>query len=333
MRKLTAAWVLLALSLPSAVREAFGADLRIGMIGLDTSHAVNFTRIFHDAERKDHVPGARVVAAFKASSPDIPTSRDLVEGYANQLQQQYGVRMYSSIAEMAAHVDAIMVVSIDGRVHLAQSREAIRAGKPVFVDKPMAASLAESIAIFELARRRKVPLFSASSLRFAAGTKAVRDGSIGAVVEAQTTSPAHLEPNHIDLFWYGIHGVESLVTVMGPGIEWVARRNSAPGEIEVEAGWVAGRRGLYRESKTFGGKAVGNRGEAEVGRFDGYAPLLAAVVEFFRTGISPVPEHETLEILAFMEADALSKARNGERVTIREVRRRADSAAVALLGD
>jgi len=294
-------------------------DIRIGMIGLDTIHAVEFTRILNDPASKDHVKGARVVGAFKASSPDIRSSWSLVDGYVERLQKQFEVKIYESIDDLAKQVDGILVVSVDGRPHLEQARAVILAGKPLFIDKPLAASLRESLEIFDLAALYKVPVFSASSLRFAEGTKAVRNGSIGKVIKAEARSPAHLEPHHIDLFWYGIHGVESLFTVLGPGIQSVSRKNSALGSIEVVGQWDGDRMGVFREIKGFGGQAFGERGEAEIGKFDGYAPLVAEIVKFFQTGISPVPTRETIEIIAFMEADALSKARNGETVRIAEV--------------
>ena len=173
-------------------------------------------------------------------------------------------------------------------------------------------------------------MFSSSALRFGRATQAVRNGSIGRVRSAETSSPAPLEPNHPDLFWYGVHGVESLFTVMGTGWE-SARRMSASGELIVTEGtWSGGRRGVFREvprgrklDETYVGRAVGEKGEAAVAQFDGYAPLVAAIVEFFRTGRPPVSPRETLEIIAFMEADALSKSRGGAAVTLTEVLTRA----------
>ena len=301
------------------VGAAWAADIRLGMVGLDTSHAVAFTKILHDSAAKDFIPGAKVVGAFKAASRDIESSWSKADGYTDKLRTDYGVTIYDSIEELAKNVDAVLIESVDGRPHLAQARAVILARKPLFVDKPLAASLKDALEILALAHKHGVPIFSASSLRFARETLAVREGSVGRVLRAETSSPAHLEPTHTDLFWYGIHGVESLFTVMGPGIESVTRRNSAAGAIEVEGRWADGRTGVFRESKTYGGKATGEKGEAAIGKYDGYAPLVKEIVKFLQTKTSPVPERETIEILAFMEADALSKARGGAPVKISEV--------------
>ncbi len=300
-----------------------GAELRLGMIGLDTSHATAFTKLLNDPTDNAYVPGGRVVAAFKGGSRDIDSSWSKVDGYTRELTEKWGVKLYDSIEGMCAEVDAVLIESVDGRPHLAQARPVIAAGKPLYIDKPMAGSLKDVLEIFRLAREKKVPVFSASSLRFAKATLDVRSGSIGKVNRAETSSPCHVDPTHPELFWYGIHGVESLFTVMGTGCETVRRGMTADGRIEVTGTWKGGRVGVYREGKGYEGKAVGAKGEAPVGAFDGYAPLVVAIMEFFKTGVAPVPEAETTEIFAFMEASDESKKRGGAEVSVREVLARA----------
>ncbi len=300
------------------VALAPAADVRLGLVGLDTSHSAAFTKILHDPTAKDHVAGGRVVGAYKEASALVEVSAKRAEEGREKLEKDFGIKMYPSIEALAKDVDVILIESADGNAHLDQARRAILTGKPVFVDKPMAASVKDAAQIFALARQHKVPVFSASSLRFARATQAVRGGSIGKVREAQTGSPASFEPHHPDLFWYGIHGVESLFTVMGTGLETVTRKSSAAGAIVTEGQWAGGRTGVYRQGK-YGGKAIGEKGEAEVGTLDGYAPLVAQIVTFARTGVSPIPEQETIEILAFMEADARSKELGGKPVKISEI--------------
>jgi len=295
------------------------AELKLGMIGLDTSHVVAFTSILNDPKSKNHIAGGRVVAAFKGGSKDIESSASRVDKFAEDLQTKYGVKLYDTIEEMVKHVDAVFLESVDGRPHLAQARPVIAAGKPLFIDKPMAASLKDALEIFRLAKEKKVPVFSSSSLRFGKATQAVRNGSIGRVMSAETTSPASLNEFHPDLFWYGIHGVEALFTVMGTGCEEVRRGTTADGKIEVTGKWKGGRTGTFREGKGYGGRAVGEKGEAAVGAYDGYHPLVAEAIKFFQTGVSPVPETETIEILAFMEAADESKRRKGAVVRISEL--------------
>ncbi|OGD20072.1 MAG: dehydrogenase [Candidatus Aminicenantes bacterium RBG_16_63_16] len=301
---------------------ASGGELRIGLIGLDTSHVIAFTKALNDPAYPGHIAGGRIVAAFKGGSPDIPSSADRIEGYTQELQEKYGVKLVDSIEALCREVDAVMLESVDGRPHLEQARPVIKAGKPLYIDKPMAASLRDGLEIFRLAKAAKVPVFSASSLRFGKSTMAVRNGAIGKVRSAETFCPVNLEPHHPELFWYGIHGVESLFTVMGAGCETVKRGQTDDGRVEVTGTWKDGRTGVFRQAadnKSYGGTAKGEKGEAPIGAYDGYEPLVAAIIKFFQTGVSPVPERETIEILAFMEASDVSRERGGQPVNLSEV--------------
>ena len=109
------------------------------------------------------------MAAYKGGSPDIPSSISRVQEYSKTLQEKYGVKFYDSIEEMCKDVDAVLLESVDGRPHLAQVKPVLQAGKPVYIDKPMAASLKDVLEIFRLAQEAKVPVFSASSLRYGQG--------------------------------------------------------------------------------------------------------------------------------------------------------------------
>lgn len=310
----------LSVLLFSAAGSVRAADVRLGLIGLDTSHVTAFTEILNDPASKGHVSGARVVAAFKGGSPDIESSWNRVEEYTRTLQQKYGVKIYDSIEELCRNVDAVLIESVDGRPHLAQARPVIAARKPLYIDKPMGGTLADVREIFRLASEAGVPVFSASSLRFGTNTQAVRAGSIGTVTNALTSSPAHLEKTHPDLFWYGVHGVESLYTVMGTGCESVRRGTNAEGGIEVVGRWKGGRTGTFSEGKGYSGIAHGTGGSQAVGGYDGYAPLVVEIVKFFQTGIAPVKPEETIEIFTFMTAADESKRRNGAEVRMMDIK-------------
>ncbi len=302
---------------------AYAGELRIGIIGCDTSHVTAFTETLNNPAAKGHVPGGKVVAAFKGGSKDIPSSWSRVEEYSKTLQEKYGVKLYDTIEEMCKEVDVVLLESVDGRPHLEQVKPVLRAHKPVFIDKPIAGSLRDAVEIFRLTREAGVPVFSSSGLRFATNTQAVHAGSIGKVTYAETYGPCSLEPHHPDLFWYGIHGVEALYTVMGTRCETVQRGKTADGKIEVIGTWPGGRKGIYREDKGFHGLAKGENGEAPVGSFDGYLPLVAQIMKFFETRVAPVKPEETLEIIAFMEAADESKAKDGVPVKISDVLKRA----------
>ena len=293
------------------------ADLKIGIVGLDTSHVTAFTRILNDISAKDHILGGKVVAAVKDSSPDVESSYTRVEKYTAELTGKWGVKLYPTVTELCRHVDAVMIENVDGRPHLKHATDVIKAGKPLFIDKPLAGTLEDCVKIYRLAKQHNVPVFSSSSLRFAKATLAARAGKHGKVLRCETFSPAHLEPHHPDLFWYGIHGVESLFTVMGPGCVAVKRSTTKDGKIEVTGTWKDGRIGIFREGKGYGGTAKCETGEHPVGGYDGYAPLVETVILFFKSGKPPVAARETLEIYAFMQAADESKAANGKEAPLK----------------
>src|SRR5215472_3254405 len=130
----------------------FSADLRIGIIGCDTSHVIAFTETLNNPQAQGHVPGGKVVAAFKGGSPDLPSSASRVEGYSKTLKEKYNVTFYDTIEELCQQVDVVLLESVDGRPHLEQVRPVLKARKPVFIDKPAAASLRDAATIFRLAK-------------------------------------------------------------------------------------------------------------------------------------------------------------------------------------
>ena len=154
----------------------------------------------------------------------------------------------------------------------------------------------------------------------------VLSGVIGNITGAETYSPAKLEKTHPDLFWYGIHGVETLFTAMGTGCQSVVRVSNEETDLVVGT-WKDGRIGTFRGIRIgtadYGGIVFGDKGIKTLGKYNGYNSLLDKIINFFETGIAPVKPDETLEILAFMEAADLSKANNGTSVKLEIVWERA----------
>jgi hypothetical protein len=289
--------------------------IRVGMIGLDTSHVVAFTQLLNDPKNRNYVPGARVVAAFKGGSPDVESSRSRVEGYTAALRDKWGIEIVDSIPALCEKVDAVMIESVDGRPHLEQARPVFAAKKRLFLDKPMAGSLADVKEIFRLSRESGVPCFCSSSYRF---MQDLRRPEMGKVIGCDAYSDCSLEPHHPDLFWYGIHGVEALFTVMGPGCVEVSRMNT-PGADVVVGRWQDGRIGVFRGFRKGSTPSVAHvyceKGSYDV-KYGDYKGLVEAIVEFFKTGKPPVSPEETLEIYAFMDAADKSKEQGGNAVPL-----------------
>jgi predicted dehydrogenase len=298
--------------LMAARQEGLLTGKRIGIIGLDTSHSLAFTKWFNREDAESETGGYKVVAAYPHGSLDIVSSTSRIAPNTEEMKKQ-GVLITASIAELLNQVDVVCLETNDGRRHLEQAMEVFKAGKTVFIDKPVTASLKDAIALYEAAEQFKVPVFSSSSLRYTANTKLVARGEFGAVLGADTYSPATIEKTHPDLFWYGIHGVEMLFAVMGTGCRSVYRSYSADADLVIGE-WSNGRIGTFRGTRKgkadFGGTAFCEKSNVQLGPFTGYVPLLEEVVKFFQTGRPPVSAKETLEIIAFMEAADRSRKKS-----------------------
>ena len=308
----------LGLSFPSLATSLL-SPIKIGIIGLDTSHAPAFAKYFNVTDTSGNF---RVVAAFPHGSKDIQSSVSRIPKYTEEVKG-YGVSIVDSIKKLLETVDVVLLETNDGRLHKEQAFQVIEANKPMFIDKPVAASLADVIAIYKKAGERNVPVFSASSLRYMKTVQDVRhNDAIGKVLGADTFSPATLEPHHPDLFWYGIHGVEILFSVMGRGCESVTRFNKDNMDFVVGF-WSDGRIGTFRGTRAgkhdYGGTAFGSNGNMVLGPFDGYDGLAVKIAAFFTSKKTPVEDRETLEIYAFMEAADISKKKGGVSVKLGEV--------------
>jgi hypothetical protein len=321
---LAAVSLLTSLSPPAAVADEPAKPLRAGIIGLDTSHVVAFTQLLNNPKAEGDLAGVRVVAAFPGGSQDLPASRDRIAGFTATLKDKHGVEIVDSIDELLKRVDVVLLESVDGRPHLEQVKPVIKAKKPVFIDKPAAGSLADVLRIYDLAKANNVPVFSSSSLRFAAEIAALRDNAkIGDVIGCAVHAPCDLEEHHPDLFWYGVHGVENLYAVMGTGCESVSRVKTKDTDL-VTGTWKGGRVGTFRglrggQKKEYGMVVYGTKGIEATKVSADYKPLVVEICKFFKTGKPPVSAEETIELFAFMEAADESKRKDGAPVTTESV--------------
>ena len=326
-----------SLTLPcatSSASEPAAAPLRAGIIGLDTSHVTAFTQLLNASPPRAELAGVRVVAGYPGGSPDIPSSRDRVAGFTRELHEKYGVEIVDSIDELLKKVDVVLLESVDGRPHLAQVRAVFQARKPVFIDKPVAGTLADAIAIFELARESGTPCFSSSSLRFSPGIAGMKHNpKVGDVIGCDTYGPCQSRgassrpflvrgPRRRGALHHHGHrlrvGLASPDGGNGPGRGRLERRQdrhvprAAQGPVRITGQPSSAPRAIVP-----GGSDVG------------YEPLVVEICKFFRTGKPPVSAEETIEIFAFMEAADESKRQGGKPVTLETVmaRARADLAA------
>ena len=295
--------------------------LRAGIIGLDTSHVPAFTKIFNSPDAVGDVVGIRVVVGYPGGT-DYGPSRDRVEKFTQGMREA-GVEIVDTIPKLLEKVDVVLLESVDGRIHLEEAIPVIKAGKPVFIDKPIAASLVDAITIFALAKKHNVPCFSSSSLRYGSDVQAaLKSEELGQIVGAATWGPCDYQAGTPDLCFYGIHGVEALFTLMGSGCESVSRTQTERGD-EVVGVWSGNRigsfRGIRKGAASFGAVAFGSKTILPMKTGSAYKDLCQQIGRFFRTHVAPVDAATTIEIFAFMEAADESKRQRGKPVAIAEV--------------
>lgn len=290
--------------------------LNIGMIGLDTSHAPLFAEMLNDPAHPYHVPGARATVAFPGGSPDFPLSIDRVAGFTAKIEDDFGVRTVGSIKEVAEEADAILLLTVDGRIHAEQFAAVAPYGKPVFIDKPFAVNSGDARAMADLARKHRVPLMSCSSVRWAENLDAaVRAGDQGGIIGADCCGPMELQPTQPGFFWYGIHMADMLYRCMGPGCTEV--RVTANEDHDLAVGvWADGRigtiRGNRKGNRRFGALLHREQGTEYVDIYAQekpyFASMLEEVIRMFRTKTPPLYIEETIEVIAFLEAANESRA-------------------------
>src|SRR5881409_366212 len=328
--------VTLATSLWSMGVHVWAADsapLRAGMIGLDTSHVPAFAKIFNDPNATGDLAAIKVVAGYPGGT-EIPASRDRVGKFTEQLRGM-GIQIVDSIPKLLEKVDIVLLESVDGRIHLQEAIPVIQAGKPLFIDKPVAGSLADAIAIYDLAKKHHVPCFSSSSVRFSPGIQELlKNEQLGTIVGVVTWGSCTYQEGTPDMFFYGIHGIEPLYALMGTGCETVTRIQTKDTDV-VSGVWKDGRVGTYRgirkNKADFGAVAFGSKAILQSGREGGYEELCQEIGRFFKTGKVPVQPEETIEIFAFMEAADESKRQGGAPISLAGVLAKAKSEAASKL--
>lgn len=321
MKRLTGVLTLLCAALCAASSFAAEPTFKLGIIGATTSHVPAFVKTINNPDAAEIFQGFEVVGVFPGGVPDNADSWDRVQGYTQDCVDA-GLTVYKSIEELVENVDGILLESVDGRVHLEQAKPVIAAKKPLFIDKPMGGSLRDVLDLFDLAEENDVPIFTSSSLRYVKAYQEMREDSpIGEIYGADATSPCALNTRHPSLYWYGIHGVESLFTVLGPDCVSVSRTGTTTTDIAVGI-WEGKRmgtfRGIRKGAAPYSCRVFGEDGMKTVGDYEGYEPMLVEICKFFQTGVAPVEKEETINIYAFMTAADMSRKEKGKSIKLED---------------
>ncbi len=284
---------------------------RIGMIGLDTSHIEVFAKMLNNPDDPNYIPDWKISAGWPGGSPDFDLSISRVDQYTSLLRDECEAKILETPEAVAEQSDLIFILTIDGRVHLDLFKRVVPYGKPVFIDKPLAAGLADAEEIFRLAEEHGVPVMSCSSLRYADNLQAALDGGNGqgSITGCDVFGPLEIMPPLPGIYWYGVHSVEILVTAMGSGCCRVNVIKNADNDAII-CEWKDGRMGVIRgvrKSHTQFGITLHRESGAQALDLQAndrpyYAGLLDKILDNLPEGRSPVSNAQMLEVIRIMDA-------------------------------
>jgi len=298
--------------------------MKLGIIGLDCSHPVAFSKALNNKEYEYHIPDHTVTVAYPGEiSYDFDMSYQRMDMFTQEVREKYGVKIEDSIEKVMDRVDAVFLEQVDARKRLTQFEIIASYGKPVFIDKPIALSSREAYEIINLAKKNNLPLLSTSSLRYVDGlTAALKDHTNGEIDGADFQSPMPIKESQPGFFWYGNHATDMLFETMGSECRSVCVTSTENADIIVGE-WKDDRIGTVRGSRYCTNVYTGviHRRQHPVlidPSFDKrfmYDCLLEQIIKMFDTKIMPVSFEEMYQVIRFIEA-ANQSAATGKKVLL-----------------
>jgi len=294
---------------------------RIGLIGLDMSHAVEFTKRLNDPRNPEHVPGARVIAGWPGGSKDFELSWSRVDRFTKEVREDYGVQIMDSPEAVAEAVDLIFITAADGRAHRPLFERVVKFKKPTFIEKPIAINIADAREIFRLADEAHVPVMSCSTIRYCDPLwRALADDSLGEILGCDVFGPMPEEATQPGLFWYGIHCLEVINVVMRRGCREVRSYRNDDYDL-LTATWADGRvatfRGMRKGAWKFGVTLHREKGFEfiDLQHNSWFSQTIKLMLENLPYGKSPIDPTDTLELIRIIEAANTSRP-NGKVVEL-----------------
>lgn len=280
--------------------------MKIGLIGLDTSHSEIFTKLLNDSKDTHHVTGAQITHVIPTYSEDLPLSKERFPHYYEIVTNKYGVIPVESVEELITAVDAVIIGTVDGRNHLDWFKKVVSYSKPIFIDKPVVMSSEEMKELIRLSKVHNTPVMSSSSLRYSETVEALSNNTD--IQSGYFFGPTPRQEQMPGYFWYGIHLVEMVVTIFGTDVESVKVETYKDCE-QIHIKFADGKHAIIRGENDwhnrFGAILHSKESVYSLRLWEEekpyYASLIEQVVRFFETRNSPVPIEETEKIVRLVE--------------------------------
>lgn len=292
---------------------------RIGAIGADSSHLPEFTKRIK-ALNEQSKTRCRVTHVFDPGQHDLSDAPKWLKA-----AQELGAQTTRSLDELLESVDGVMVLAVNGNKHLQLALPSLKKGLPTYVDKPLTCNLEEAKQLLAAARTGGARCYSASSLRFAPEVEAARnDASLGKIVAIDAFGPGELHKLMEGLFFYGVHAIEMVDAIWGPGVKRVSAIHLEDRDLldlDYHDGRYARLRMERRGSYDFGATVHGSKKTRQfvVDFAPVYTRLVEGMTRFFEGGPAPAALRDIVENVAVMEAGNRSMKSGGEWVSIDQI--------------
>lgn len=294
-----------------------GSVVRLGCVGIDSSHLPEFSKRILALHEAGKTP-CRVTAFFDPGDHQMPSGQVAKWREATLGLGAVQVERYESLLEQ---VDGVLVLAVSGHVHAELAYPALRRGLPTYVDKPLTCNLSQALQLLEVARGSKARCYSASSLRFASEVGALDRAALGDLVAIDAYGPGELNAAMAGLFFYGVHTIEMVDAIWGPGVKRVSAVSSADRDL-LDLDYHDGRYARLRMERKgcydFGATVHGTKGIAsfKVDFADVYSRLVSGMCRFFEGGAAPADLRDIVENVAVMEAGNASMSHNGDWIDV-----------------
>lgn len=266
---------------------------------------IGFADYYLDNWHANYYPGflreAIAKYGYDASLTSAYALKDCEGGMTSrQWCRKNHVRLADSMEELIDSVDAIMVIAADNSSwHEEVSRLPLASGKPVFVDKTFAKDAETGKRMFAWAREHHTPVMSTSAQRYCASIMDYLEREKGNTRFMSTVGPH-------DLSNYAVHQLEPIVTVMGTGAKRVKAFSVGSKVTQMMIDYGDGRMASFTQTPNPWAEfnfmvSDGEKGE-RLDSSDYYVNTMKAILDFFETKVSPVPEEETMEVLRLIDA-------------------------------
>jgi predicted dehydrogenase len=270
--------------------------IRVGIIGAENSHSVNFGKMFNI----DHkFPGVELTHIW-GETDEFARKTAEAGKIPNIVKEQ---------KEMLGKIDALIVDHRHAKYHLEAATPFVKAGIPTFVDKPFCYRVEEGKEFLEMARKVGTPVTSFSSIAQSVCTYDIREQvkNMNDINHVVRFGPLDLDSPYGGVFFYGVHLLQPLMVMFGEDIQRVKiTRDGKKGSAS-----LVFKSGLYA-TLIFKNLAYG--WETFVETKSGLVELKSRVpetdpikiytdiVEMFRTRVEPRSHESILTEIAILEA-------------------------------